>query len=132
MKKVINLKQSGMYSENGCLHIFDSTDYLIIQKDNQHIDDKYVDFNGNEYNKYTDFKENDIVIRKICKLYLGGHHDSCLCFNSQRRSYELFRFNYDKTREINLNLNTRNSLIDFDNRKKSIIMIFSKDISIKV
>lgn len=126
MKKIV------YYSYNE-IRIYDSTDYIKIEKDNQNIDDKYVDYLGNKYNEYNSLDEGDLIIR--CLYYISFHYDSFTTRFKKLKYYYRYPIEIDeeigkRIDKIKENLNTYNSVFNFDVIKNRIIRIFSIKIEI--
>ena len=126
MKKIVFNGQFG-------LSAYDSTDYIILEKDNQRISDKYVDYWGHKINEYGDLKKGDIIIRELYYFYHYG--DYLLRFKKFKHYNKLPNFKTlidkqksNKISKLNKNLDSKNSVIDFDMIKKWIIALFSEEI----
>ena len=128
MKKMAHVRKFAIY-------MHDSTEYLKIEKDGQHIGDKYVDYNGDKINssRYNS-KKDRLIIRRLYWIVFEVDNFYWIWFRNFRNySY----FNLDESNKINKILNTKNSFFDydsfgdFDHVKKRIIDIFSERMKVK-
>ena len=116
---------------NYIFHVFDSTDYIILEKDNQRISDKYVDFDGNKYNEYPNLEKNSIIIRNIYMLEFFSDGLTIYFRNFKNYKYYEPSGSFDKMM-IDSSLNNKNSAMNFYYKKDLIENVFSKVIEINV
>ena len=124
-KKNISKKKIVYYGYN--LYIFDSTDFLIIQEDNEHIDDKYVNYNNEKHNN---LKKDDLLIRELywIDVYMDYY---CVTFRDVK-NYFGCSIGYYEAEVMKDSLNTEISVIDFDNKKRRTLYIFSNEMEVKI
>ena len=122
------------YKYMGSLDILDPKEYIIIKEDNQYISDKYIDYYGkkmNEYKRKKVLKKGDVVIRRF--YYIKFWDDDISAFFRKFKYYKRYRNDYRLTPELKQSIRTKNSILDyFDNIKKQIVNMFSKNIEIEI
>ena len=125
MKKIANF--SGVI-----IMVSDSMDYIILEKDNQLISDKYVDEMGNKINMRDNLKEGDLIIREFYYIYFSSDHYE-LVF-TKFKHYELRSNEYFHPDDMKEKLRTEDSFFhpnsDFDDVKDNIISVFSNKMGI--
>ena len=114
------------------IHLLDSTDYMKIEKNNQYINDKYVDYRGKKFNEYDysergDLKKGNLIIRLLYDVYLDS--DNCLYFR-KFKYYIIYLNSKEYLKKIKQNLDTKNSVFDFDGVKRNIIILFLNGVKI--
>lgn len=131
MKKIV---VSYKLSYNIWFFIYDSTDYLIIQDNNQHIDDKYVGFMRRRFNQSKNIKKDDAIIRWLyyIKFQFSERNFFSVCFeNFKHYDHIEANKNTKPTKEIKANLNSNESIVNFDDKTDFIIKIFSMSLRIE-
>ena len=118
MKKII-------YNITNNMSIFDSTDYIILKKDNQHISDKYIDINGKKINEYDDLMEGDLIVRQLYSISFYPYSKLFQIYFRKFKYYEIYRYYELDIDEIKSRLRTKNSIFNFYIDKKFIEEIFS-------
>ena len=124
MKKIV-------YVHNNYLDIIDSKEYIIIEKDNQRISDKYVDVMGDKMEKYGALKKGDIIIRGFYYIQFRYDTDILVCF-VKFKFYEKYRNDNKNTPGLKQDIRTKNSYFDFNHIKKRIVEMFSRNIEIEI
>ena len=121
MKKILGVHR--LY-----IPLVDPKDYIKIEKDDQHVDDKYVDASGKKFNEYDDLYKGGIIIRGLYRVDFRGHN--YLIVFKKFKFYELYYGN--TARKISRILNNKNSTyfsyVNFNFVKKRIVDIFSNEI----
>ena len=128
MKKIV-------YGYANSFDIIDPKDYIIIEKDNQRISDKYVDFRGNKINEYRDedeIEKGDIVIRGLYEIDFGFLVRHISVNFRKFKCYDTYRSDEEYTPELKQGIRAKNSVFDFDDIKDQIVKIFSRDIEIEI
>ena len=120
------------FVDNGVVNILDSKNYLKIEKDGQHIDDKYINSWGEKINSYGGFmKKGNLIMRRL--YWIDYQSGNFFMFIRKFRHYELY--DSDKAKKIDNHLNTKNSVFDynfdFDHVKVLIVSIFSRRMKIE-
>ena len=111
--------------------ILDPKDYIIIEKNKQHISDKYVDIDGdkiNEYKRKKALKKGDVVIKGFYNIGFWDEHMSV--YFEKFKYYDRYRNNYRLTPKLKKGIKSKNSVFDFNHIKKRIVDLFSKEIRI--
>lgn len=127
MKKIANVN----YFNIGA---YDSTNYIIIEENRQHISDKYVDSSGNKINSYGTLKKCQLIIRQLYSINFSK--DYCHIHFTKFRHYS--PYNPQMKNKIYKYLNTKNSIFfyedigGFDIVKKRIVSIFLKIMEVKI
>ena len=128
MKKIAHFKEFTTF-------IFDSTDYIKIEKNGQRIDDKYVDDSGDKINSYRrTLKKGQLIIRHLYWIEFQNYF--YLIRFKNFRNY--LHCELDESNKINKILNTKNSYFDydsidnFDTVKTRIIRIFSDEMRLRI
>ena len=114
--------------------ILDPKDYVIIEKDNQRISDKYVDLWGDKINKYGKgkaLKRGDVVISKFYDINFGVKNLDISVYFKKPKYYDIYRNSDELTPELKQVIKSKNSILDFNYIKIRIVELFSKDIKIK-
>ena len=126
MKKIVY----GFFS----FDILNPKEYIIIEKDNQRISDKYVDFYGDKISEYEGIKalkKGDVVIRGFYYILFWKDEDISACFR-KFNFYKRYRDDYPYESSLKQSIRTKNSHLDyFDKIKKQIVDMFSRNIKIK-
>ena len=131
MKKLV-------YYSNNIMTINEPTDYIILEKDNQDIDDKYVDYRGKKFNEYNDLEKGDLIIRGFYHIcFFNFHHNNYNIIFKNFKYYVKHRHDLDYTDKVKSGLRTKNSVIDFDNTFEknffeNIVNIFSEEATIYI
>ena len=131
MKKIIHYNDNGDYI-NG----IDSKDYIIIEKDNQDIDDKYVNSYGKKFSDSRTLRKGDIVIRRLYVISFGDFKrdkyfdNNYNIYFSRFKKYVKYNHGKENIRKIQEVLDTKNSVFNFDGVKRKIINLFSKELKI--
>ena len=124
MKKIMTLNR---INYDIYIFIYDSTNYLII-KDNQYIDDKYIDYLGNRFNTYKKLEDGDILIKCLYFIKFKFNEKSSFYINFENQKFydhiEVNK-NLNLSKEIRAKLNSNKSIIKFESMKFFIIKIFS-------
>ena len=102
------------YVESKFIMMHDSTDYIKIEKDGQHIDDNYVDYNGDKINSYSDtLQKGEIIIKQL--YYIGFEFPHYNYYAIKFRNFRYYSpYNTDESNKVNRNLDTKNSVFDYD------------------
>ena len=121
--------------ENRSVNILDSTNYIKIEEDGQHIDDKYINIWGEKINKNSDsLEKGDLIIRRLYWIKIMDNY--CGIFIIKFKHYMAYR--PDKAKKIDEYLDTKNSFFDyeyigsFDYVKKKIVSIFSERMKVDI
>ena len=120
------------YNGYNSIYILDSKDYVKIEEDDQHVDDKYVDYNGKKFNEYSNLHNGGLIMRELYHINLEWG-ESYSVMVKKFKNYELYYGS--ESSEINKVLNTKNSIfknMKFDNVKRRIVSIFLTEIKIKI
>ena len=121
MKKIVYYDKEYEY-----MSVHDSTDYIILGKDNQRISDKYVNMNSV---KVEDLMKDDLVIRELYYInWANNFINVCL---TEFKYYEQYFNNGEYTDKIKESLNTKDSIVDLKEGKIKIVNIFSNEMKIK-
>ena len=134
MKKIV-------YKEDRFEYVFsllDSTDYIKIEEDGQHVDDKYINSWGGKINSYIDpLKKDELIIRNLYRIgFAFPYYNHYTIGVRNLRHYECY--NSDDAKKINGSLDTKNSVFDykhignFDYVKKRIIDVFSEKMEVNI
>ena len=89
--------------------------------------------NGNKINEYRDenkIKKGDVVIRKFYYINFWGVNISV--HFSKFKHYAIYGNNYSYTPELKKGIRMRNSVFNFNNVKKRILNLFSRDVGIEI
>ena len=125
MKKIADVSYRSIF-------LFDSTDYIKIEKDDQYVDDKYVDYYGKKFNEYNRLYNGQLIIRDLYCVLFDFYDNYRVCF----KKYKHYGSYYGEEEiEFNKALNTKNSVfnnIKFDVVKHRIVNLFSRDVEIKI
>ena len=114
------------------LNTLDPKEYIIIEEDNQHISDKYVDSSGKKINEYNDsvvLKKGDVIIREFYYIWVSNDH-IFIKFN-KFKYYDIYRNSDELTPELKQSIRMKNSVFDFNHIKKRIVDLFSTNIKIR-
>lgn len=116
------------------IRILDSKDYIIIEEDDQHISDKYVDIKGNKINEYNDsdsdyLEEGDLIIRQI--YYIGFDLYVPDAIFKYFKYYNVYDAYSREAHKLKPNLGIGNSVFDFDFIKDILVRIFTLEVNIE-
>ena len=120
------------YEYNVNFDILDPKDYIIIEKDNQRISDKYVDFDGkkiNEYEGINALKKGDVAIKVFYYIWFRG--GDIVVYSKKPKYYYLYKIGRDHILGLKQGIRTKNSYFDFDDIKGQIVKMFSRDVKIE-
>ena len=123
------MKKIALVGDDRNLHVYNSSDYIIFDKDNQHISDKYVDYNSIKINTYKDLGKGDIIIRQI--YFIDFHKNNYEIFFKKTKHYGKYVSDHDYTDNMKENLNTKDSIFNSDDvMKGTVINVFSNKMNV--
>ena len=126
MKKMV-------YMNPGSIYILDPKDYIKIEKDGQHVNDKYVYENGDKINEDDPLEKGQLIIRKFYGITIHPFLPDGFVSFKKFKHYKLY--DDEEANKIIRSLNTRNSVffnIKFNDVKTRIVDIFSSEIEIDI
>ena len=123
MKKIMYYNDDGDY-----IIEMDSTDYIIIEKDNQRISDKYVNLYGKKFSDSKALIKGDLIIRRLYIIVLEKFE--CGIYFNKFKYYMQYNHGKEHGCKVKKVLDTKNSVFNFDGVKHKIISIFSKEMKI--
>ena len=117
------------------LEILDPKEYIIIEKDNQRISDKYVDLDGKKFNEYEDcrvLKKGDVIIREFYRISFWIWNEGIFVYFGKFKCYDRYSVSNERTLELKQGMRMKNSAFDFYYVKDKIVDLFSRDMKIKI